>query len=212
MPVFSDDEYDDNSSSMNECLSDSASYFNGTSSDMSYNSDDDVIEDEETLSEVDTNECKNMQKFLGSWTTRRGMPLDTLAELLRQLQTHKCFESLPIDPRTVVRTPRFTPLVDLESGGENFHIVLKEGIIAVLKSKPYLIETLLRDGIKIDVNIDGVGVSHSSPVNFWTILCCVKGDDTVFLTTAFHGNTKPVDCNEFLRNFVDEVNDLDANG
>lgn len=158
------------------------------------------------------NDCDDLREFLPQWALESNITHDALSKLLKKLKTYESFRNMPVDARTILSTPRSTPVTSLPSGGVYCYIGLEKSIIDILTKKPYLIPNLLESGIKIDINIDGVGVTHSSPASFWTILGRIKSDDSVFLVSAFHDLHKPVKCNEFLKEFVDEIVHLNENG
>lgn len=76
---------------------------------------------------------------------------------------HSCFSTLPIDPRTLLKTPRKQE-VRLVAPGINYHFGLFNSISNIITS------TKNNDCIKIIVNIDGLPISKSSPQQFWPIL------------------------------------------
>jgi len=68
------------------------------------------------------------------------------------------------------------------------------------------------DCIKITVNIDGLPLSKSSLQQFWPILGSVVPYNNVFVIGLYHGNEKPANVNDFLKDFVDETKALCENG
>lgn len=81
-------------------------------------------------------------------------------------------------------------------------------------------QSLLLDGslfdstannIELTVNIDGLPLFRSSPVQFWPILGSV-GDGDVFIIALFKGIGKPDSCSAFLEDFVTEITSYCLNG
>lgn len=68
------------------------------------------------------------------------------------------------------------------------------------------------DYVRITVNVDGLPLSKSSSQQFWPILGSIIPYDNVFVIGLYHGNDKPANANDFLKNFVDEIKDMCENG
>lgn len=60
------------------------------------------------------------------------------------------------------------------------------------------------ENIKLSINIDGLPLFRSSPVEFWSILGSV-GDGGIFIIALYKGIGKPASCAAFLKDFVDEI-------
>lgn len=59
------------------------------------------------------------------------------------------------------------------------------------------------------VGIDGLPLAKSSSSQFWPILPYVQPfKEYVFLVGLYHGFEKPVDSNDFLKDFIDEAEHL----
>lgn len=68
------------------------------------------------------------------------------------------------------------------------------------------------DYVKISINIDGLPLSNSSSQQFWPILGSVFPYNNVFVIGLYHGTEKPVNVNDFLKDFVNEAKDMCENG
>lgn len=67
--------------------------------------------------------------------------------------------------------------------------------------------------ICIDVNMDGLPISKSSPLKFWPILGRLIGSENEpFVISIYFGRTDPKDIESFLNDFVNEVEELFQNG
>lgn len=65
------------------------------------------------------------------------------------------------------------------------------------------------------INIDGASIHHSSKKHIWIILGIVyhlEYDAKPFLIGLYYGDSKPSSINEFLHDFIGEINDLITNG
>lgn len=68
--------------------------------------------------------------------------------------------------------------------------------------------------LKLDISIDGIPISKSSTIGFWTILCLIrnwKPKQAPFLIEIFYGEGKPTSCNDFSGKFVEEFKSLSKN-
>lgn len=77
------------------------------------------------------------------------------------------------------------------------------------------VDTYRAKYISLLINIDGASVHHSSRKHIWTILGLVSHPQynaKPFLIGLYYGESKPMSVNEFLENFIIEVNDLITNG
>ncbi|KAF0712602.1 DUF4806 domain-containing protein, partial [Aphis craccivora] len=153
-------------------------------------------------------ESENIKNFIASWAIQYKIPHNALSGLLSGLKKHDCFQSLPIDARTVLCTPKqISKTIRTMKPGIYHHFGLVSGIIK------YAPENLLE--LKIAVGIDGLPLSKSSGNQFWPILAYII---TPFLTKKvfpigiYYGQSKPEDSYEFLSEFVTEAEELIANG
>ncbi|CAI6372886.1 unnamed protein product [Macrosiphum euphorbiae] len=160
-----------------------------------------------TLPEI-FEESVKIKDFIASWAIQYKIPHNALNGLLSGLKKHECFQSLPLDARTVLCTPRqISNTIRIMNPGIYHHFGLASGI------KKYAPENLLE--LKIAVGIDGLPLSKSSGNQFWPILayiitqCSTK---KVFPIGIYYGQSKPEDSNEFLSEFVTEAEDLITNG
>ena len=60
------------------------------------------------------------------------------------------------------------------------------------------------------VNVDGLPISDSSPGQLWTILIVLNNVNNrkPFAAGIYYGHGKPIDANDFLKEFVEEANFL----
>jgi len=64
----------------------------------------------------------------------------------------------------------------------------------------------------MSINIDGLPLSKSSSQQFWPILGSIIPYNNVFVIGLYHGNDKPANANDFLKDFVNEMKDMCENG
>ncbi|XP_065207277.1 uncharacterized protein LOC135836394 isoform X1 [Planococcus citri] len=67
------------------------------------------------------------------------------------------------------------------------------------------------NNLGLSINIDGVPVFKNSTKQFWPILGKF-GKNPVFTIALWYGSSKPLDMNDFLKDFVAEMNSLVENG
>ncbi|EZA56088.1 hypothetical protein X777_03738, partial [Ooceraea biroi] len=118
---------------------------------------------------------------------------------------HSCFSTLSLDARSLLKTLRRQEIRTVTSGIYH-HFGLLNSLLDILKSIKDDI-----DCIKLSINIDGLPLSKSSSQQFWPILGSVSPYNNVFLIGLYHGNDKPANANDFLKDFVDEVTNICEN-
>jgi len=71
------------------------------------------------------------------------------------------------------------------------------------------------DTIFLQINIDGASPYHSSKKQLWPILCKVIFDPDIYLSFSialYYGDTKPGNVDEYLNDFIEEINLLKKDG
>jgi hypothetical protein len=163
----------------------------------SFESSDDGNEDE--LLPLETN-CTFLQK-LQDWAVNCNIPHSHLNKLLTILREHTCFESLPCDSRTLLKTPRQT-VTKVVSPGKYCHFGLEKSLQTILAD-----ENSFPNKLELFLNFDGLPISKSSGSQLWPILCYISNHPIkeVFAIGAFHGNNKPKNVNDYLFDLVSEL-------
>ncbi|CAG9763607.1 unnamed protein product [Ceutorhynchus assimilis] len=153
----------------------------------------------------------SLSKDLQENFVKHGASQSLIADILSTLRKHG-HEDLPKDARTFMSTPRSgTHNIYQLDGGTYLHFGLTENIIRVIKKYNYYSDDIL----KLNINIDGLPVAKSSRSQLWPILgdVLLKGIHTdPFTIGIFHGSSKPKDCREFLKHFIEEYRELELNG
>ncbi|EZA50805.1 hypothetical protein X777_11060, partial [Ooceraea biroi] len=109
--------------------------------------------------------------------------------------------------KTLMKTPKSTNIRSV-APGEYFHNGLRSEIMAFLQKSQIDV-----DLIEVQISIDGLPISNSSTNQLWSILGLVIPDlSNIFIIGCYFGSKKPYDCNEFLRDFVDEAQILVTEG
>lgn len=161
---------------------------------------------------LDIDGHKELEQFLGNWVDRFNIPHSASNALLKGLKLLKkqngTFDKLPLDTRTLLRTPR-SVLLDDVAGGRYWHFGLEEGLHQQLSKLPH--NSIPKD-ISILVNIDGLPLTKSSRSTFWPILGLISGEESPFPIGVFHGTGKPECVNSFLEEFADETKKLQEYG
>jgi len=169
----------------------------------------DLSSDEEVI-----NESSELQKDLAMWAIDHKLTHAAIGGLLGILR--KWFNDLPKDPRTLLHTN--TSLISREvAGGSYCHIGIANGISdKISKSSASGSGT-----VALQVNVDGLPLYKSSSAQLWPILGMVENYrdfelsrecGSPFVIGVFHGHSKPLDLDEYLRDFVDEAKKLQAEG
>ncbi|CAH0552538.1 unnamed protein product [Brassicogethes aeneus] len=149
---------------------------------------------------------------LASWAVNENISHKALRSLLNILKGNvrdiQELQTLPSDPRTLLRTPSKTENCIDMGPGCYYYFGIEANIINLCDK----FDVNLDESSKffISVNIDGVPLFKSSGESFWPILCVIKSIDSlskeVFCIALYLGSSKP-NINEYLKDFVKEVSD-----
>lgn len=181
--------------------------------------------DDEEYVEIDSDYCeallnpfieidghKELEQFLGSWINRFNIPHSASNALLKGLKSLKKqngkFKELPLDARTLLKTPR-SVLLDNIADGKYWHFGLKEGIHQQLANLPH---NSIPESISLLVSVDGIPLTKSSRSTFWPILGLIYGEEQPFPIGVYHGTGKPECVNSFLSKFIGEAVQLEMDG
>ncbi|KAG5667072.1 hypothetical protein PVAND_015072 [Polypedilum vanderplanki] len=140
-----------------------------------------------------------LKEKLATWSIKYAIPRAAVTDLLHIL--HNDNESLPLDSRTLLNTPR-TLSITLMKPGKFLYIGLEKclrNIIQQVQNPP--------DILYIDLFVDGAPIYKDSYENgqIWPILFRVKNlNSAIFPICIFGGSSKPESFNEFLKPFVEE--------
>lgn len=131
---------------------------------------------------------------------------------MRVLKNHQCFKTvLPKDARILLQTSVSSRKIILKTiePGYYYHFGIQSGIKQFYPSA----ELCNTNPIKLVVGIDGLPLTRSSGSSFWPILCYIRPyKENVFPIGIYWGYKKPLDSNEFLTDFCEEITDLIING
>jgi hypothetical protein len=182
------------------------------SDDTDYEYLDKVLSDLETdsnTSEVDSEEEEESQPFsaeLASWATESHCTRANLNKLLVILRKQGL--PLPKDARTLLQTPRTVEALE-KCGGQYVYFAVETGILKIISRHPKFRENCY--DIQLLVNIDGVPLFKSSGTQFLPIMCSFSKFEP-FLVALFYGKSKPTCVEDFLRDFLEEMDSLKENG
>lgn len=146
---------------------------------------------------------------LKSWAIRNNVPLNTTTDLLKTLSKNG-ISGLPCTAKTLLGGYSCKmPSIRRMEPGEFCYYGIQEHFRA------YSCEDLnTAEKICLDIGIDGLSLFKSSRQVLWPILGSVVGFPCKrpFVIGCFSGNGKPKNINDYLREFVDEVQILEKNG
>lgn len=184
-------------------ISDRSDYDN---SPMSCNNSEESLNNSSNSTDVDNNIENRFIEQLRSWAVTNNISHSVLKELLKILKSSGGHVTLPVDPRTLLSTPR-TNLYKSIGSGKYSHIGIKQAVDKLLNftNKPLTKIDLL-------INIDGLPLSKSSSNQIYPILCSIFGYSNVSVIEIYHGYEKPISANDFLQDFMEEAAVLTQNG
>ena len=145
---------------------------------------------------------------LAPWSIECNIPHNALSKLLHKLKFELPQLTIPVDPRTLLKTPRHTDITEV-AGGFYCHFGFKSVIHKIINKR--LVNGIKSRCIKLQINVDGAPfLGNSSEKNMWPILAAEDND--VYIVGVYAGQSKPTDANAFLEPFVNEAADIIENG
>lgn len=155
-------------------------------------------------SSEDETDIITLKEFLKLWRYNQNVTLCALSSLLAGLQHF--FPGLPKDARTLLGTPRKSPVRALGKG-KFCYFGLKDQIIKNSRAFDY------KKTVLLDINVDGLPLYKSTTTQFWPILAYVRDSKLKepIVVAIYCGNDKPP-VEPFLEEFVNELNDLVLSG
>ena len=169
----------------------------------SHNNDFGYLESPESsdidLDSVHTAEGDDLGERIASWAIKYNCTRDCTNDLLKILREKG--HDLPKDCRSLFNTPRIVKYKE-KCGGSYLYLGIRSGVVRILDSI-----SLKVNEISLDVNIDGLPLFKSSKLQLWPILGSFIGSN-VFVIGLFSGTSKPDCVNEFMEDFILEVNEL----
>lgn len=145
-----------------------------------------------------------VQEVLRQWTRNGGAAsMRKLDELLISLSV--VFPNLPKTYKTLLQTPRNIEVSEWEDGSLMWYKSIQKNLDFM-----NLQEYLRKNGrVVIDVNMDGLPLSKSSPLKFWPIPGYLVGTENMpFIIGIYFGKKDPNDVNAYLYDFVLELDSL----
>ncbi|XP_041781907.1 uncharacterized protein LOC121598736 [Anopheles merus] len=131
---------------------------------------------------------------------------------LAHIRQHQSHCKLPRDPRTLMHIPVSTEAEITSIGGGR---LWDRGVATCLQQYYRNVKPLVKGStfLQIDFFVDGMPLYKSSRSQFWLILMIVfiLPDSPVMVVAIFCGKSKPHSQEEYLRRFVEEMNDLQKN-
>jgi len=157
-------------------------------------------------------DAESMLKALAQWAVSHNITNVALSALLKCLKSHKCFDKIPIDARTILKTNsnNNSTHIQLVQPGNYYHFGISNELNKISK---FL--NISEDTININIGIDGLPISKSSGSTFWPILGSIENltsSTYVFLIGLYWGLEKPLDSNSYLNDLVNELKELSTIG
>lgn len=209
-----------------DCASDTSSEYSNDVHSYKSSSDFDSSEDSEDIesdseSELyreidDENEVVDFQTKLANWAAEQRIPHTAIGSLLHIL--HPTFDHLPKDPRTLLNTTTVVPIKNV-AGGVYCHVGLDRQIVRLLS----LVSCEQGGVLALQINVDGIPLYKSSSSQRWPIMGKIenlhefssvtyKNYKDPFIIGLYHGNSKPTSVEEFLSDFIVEMQHLESSG
>jgi len=172
------------------------------SDDNGFISENEQLTSSDSCDEQESNDFDivgTLQADLAEFMTSEHLSRNACNRLLALFRKHGHSE-LPKDSRTLRKTPRVVNVLN-KCGGQYIYF----GIRKCLE----MAESC--DLFELTVNVDGIPIYKSSSLQFWPILCKINSMQPVIIA-LYMGSSKPTSADEFLADFVDEMEQLQCGG
>ena len=136
---------------------------------------------------------------LRDWALKNSCTQTCINEILKLfLEYH---HKVPRDSRTLLKTKRNIPSINIVGHGEYTYLGLRKEI-----TNQVIFHSITETTLNLSVNIDGLPLFKSSSTQLWPIAVSVFEFEP-FLVGIYCGNSKPP-CDIYLREFVNELIEL----
>lgn len=136
--------------------------------------------------------------------------VSSLLKILKPLHPN-----LPLDARTLLGTQTQYETKQI-AGGSYHHFGIQKAVQNAINNSDSSVKTALSEGVTLgmQVNIDGLPIFKSSNVQFWPMLARLIPPikTKVFTIGLFSGSEKPKNVDEYLHDFVAEMNSIENGG
>lgn len=164
--------------------------------------------DESEITESEGNIAENISfiEEIRNWIISYKISNRAANGLLSILKTHEKFNYLPVDCRTILKTPKSVNIVPV-SVGFYWHNGLKNCLLNLFP------DLKKKTSISLMINIDGLPLHKSSKIEFWPILFIIsefpeKGVSVI----GIYSGEKKANAVDLLSTFVKEAKDIIENG
>lgn len=173
-------------------------------------SENEDIQIDKSENDLDSNKDCDLIDLLRQWSIRNKVSHTSFTDLLHILS--KYHPELPLDSRTVMKTPSNFVMKQLNTG-QYCHFGLSNPLVKYVQEN---YSSFNEDKIvKVSFNIDGIPLYRSNNIQFWPILGLIKNPSIItspFVVGIFCGSSKPDPLNSFLEDFVTEMSNLLQDG
>jgi len=141
-----------------------------------------------------------------------------LGDLLKLIRGWYPDQDFPVDPRTLLKTPR--NVVTEEIAGGTFYYfgvarkILETDLDFRKKTSTLASFTGYQNLVILSIGIDGLPISKSSNLQFWPILGLIDQavNSNPFPIAIYYGESKPNSIQDYLKSFVEEMSTLETEG
>ena len=145
----------------------------------------------------------SLREDLAAWVVDTKPTQSSVNKMLAIFRKHG--HALPKDYRTLMDTPSVVES-KIKCNGDYIYYGLESGIRKYLEKCP-----TFTGAVKLDINVDGVPLFKSSQTQFWPIMAKFDKSEP-FIVSLFCGKAKPEPVEEYLQDFLKELQDLQENG
>lgn len=166
-----------------------------------------VDSDDEDNNDENANDEPTLRDKLATWALRFNVSHAQLSALLEILKPSH--PDLPKDPRTLLSTSQHVKTVSV-AGGDYYYFGVAYWLQIILNKCSFVGDV---KQITLNINIDGIPLFKSSKTCLWPILGTVnETEGSPFPIALYCSEHKPSSVNEFVKDFVTEMKQLEVSG
>lgn len=159
----------------------------------------------------DEEECDSFRRHLAIAFVESSMNHQQISAVLHALRRHTCFRTFPIDPRTILQTPRTSYPIANIAGGEYLHLGIAQALLNILL---HYSSEIIPDHLLIDFSTDGATLDAQGKIQMWPIQIRLVNVPNCKpeIVGIWRGSSKPTNVTAFFQPFIDEFLLILGNG
>ena len=183
-------------------------YSSDSNNDASEHDDSDNDSEPSNYNESETDEqqdnVKSMEDRLATVFKTTNMTHVQSKAILKALKEHECFQTIHVDPRSILGTPKSTNVERIGETGQYLHLGFREGLLRILQNTP---PNMIPEVLNVDFSTDEASLDKASNIIMWPVQIRITNISmsNPQVVGVYQGESKPDDPSIVLQPFIDEV-------